>query len=142
MKRLLLALPLLALALAAAAPLSAQSAPKKDRHFITEEEVRGSSAQNVYDLVRNLRPQWLRTRGDNAVRGPRSAASPTQTPLGVDVPEIVVYMDGIRFGKDADLRGLSTGDIATLRFLDASSAGQRFGGAHPNGAILLTRRVP
>ena len=72
MKRLLLVLPLLFAALAAAgAPLAAQSdggPPKRDRNFISEEEVRASAVQNAYDLVRNLRPQWMRMRGENAVR--------------------------------------------------------------------------
>lgn len=144
MKRLLLVLPLLGLALAAAgAPLAAQSSTKKDRHFIAEEEVRASTAQNAYDLVRNLRPQWLRTRGDRTIRASRSS-SPVQGEdmVQLQAPEIIVYMDGIRFGKDGDLRGISTGDIGTLRFLDATSATQRFGTGHPHGAILLTRRTP
>ncbi|HEX2187815.1 MAG TPA: hypothetical protein VHG51_02895 [Longimicrobiaceae bacterium] len=142
MKRLLLALPLLALALAAAgAPLSAQSTAKKDRHFITEEEVRGASAQNAYDLVRALRPQWLRTRGDRTLRTTRTSV-PGEDVTQLSTPEIVVYMEGIRFGKQEDLRGISVADLGTLRFLDANSATQRFGTGHPNGAILLTRRTP
>ena len=143
MKRLLLALPLLLLALAVAgAPLSAQSSTKRDRNRITEEEVRGSSAQNVYDLVRTLRPQWLRTRGNKTMSTERASGADGQDYAQIATPEIIVYMDGIRFGKDADLRTLSASEIASLQFLDASSATQRFGTGHPHGAIVLTRRQP
>lgn len=143
MKRLLLAFPLLLLALVVAgAPLSAQSATRKDRNRITEEEVRGSSAQTVYDLVRNQRPQWLRTRGNKTMSTERAAGADGGEYAQLTTPEIIVYLDGIRFGKDADLRTLPVSDIATLQFLDASSATQRFGTGHPHGAILLTRRQP
>ena len=141
MKRQLLALPLLLLALALGwTPLSAQSQQKRDRYLISQEEVSASSAQNAYDLVRNLRPQWLRLRGDHTIRT-RTVTTPVGGEASVlETGEIIVYLDGVRYGKHEDLRGLPLGDIGTLRFLDASSATQRFGTGHSHGAILVTSR--
>ncbi len=149
MRRLLSTLALVLLAAAALGePLAAQQtdpAPppariRKDRHLITQEEVAQSAATNLHDLIRAARPMWLRMRA-----GARLQVTGTPAPGGalneLAPQEIFVYVDGVKFGNQESLRSLSTHDVGSLQFFDASSATQRWGTGHPNGAILINRKM-
>lgn len=141
MKHLLgiLALALVAVA-ALHAPLDAQKA-RKDRNRISEEEIHASSAANAYDLIRSVRSQWLRVRGQASLQTVRTTDPVSQQPMSTLAPqEIVVYVDGSRFGNQNELRSLSTHDLASLEYMDPSTATQRWGTGHPYGAILATRK--
>lgn len=130
---LLLALP------AFHAPLDAQKS-RGDRHRITLEEIHASPASNLYDAVRALRPAWLRTRGHSSLQ---LATVPGGRGDSISVPaasEIVVYVDGVRFGTQSSLRDLAPHDVAAMEYLDAGAATQRWGTGHPHGAILVSRR--
>ena len=62
--------PVLCLLMANACVMGGQiSPPERASAVITEEEVRGSSATNAYDLVAQVRPSWLRGRGASNLRG-------------------------------------------------------------------------
>jgi hypothetical protein len=111
-----------------------------DTSVITEEEVANSHAANAYDLVQSLRPRWLNIRGQSSLG--------TTTRRGIDggnvdvmvEQDIPIYLDGTRIGGVETLRNVSTRELARLERLNAGTATQRFGGGHPNGAILLSTR--
>lgn len=110
-------------------PLEAQGKSRiaRDRNKISTEEIRASSASNAYDLVRTLRPAWLRTRGYSSL---------VEMSTG---PEIKVYVEGVRQGNQEALRNISLHDVASLEFLDSNSATQRYGRDNTHGAIVIER---
>ena len=120
----------------------AQAKPKTDRSKITAEQIAARPASNVHDLIRSLRPNWFHVRGSATMQS-RDAVDPysgraVTVPLE---PVIVVYVDGIRFGVDENLKSMPTTDIALIERLDAVTATQRFGTNHEHGAIVITMRT-
>jgi hypothetical protein len=87
---------------------------------ISAEEIRVSAAANTHDLVRALRPAWLRK------------ALP-----GVTDP-IVVYLGGARIGGPEALHTLPTAGVASISYLDPGAAQYRFGTGHGNGVIQIS----
>lgn len=125
----------------ASLPLEAQNRSRRDRNRIDTEEIRTSSAPNAYDLVKTLRPAWLRTRGATSLQT-TAMADPTSATGSSAVavpPEILVYIDGVRFGTQDSLKDIGVSDVARLEFLDSSAATQRFGTGHSHGAIVIER---
>jgi hypothetical protein len=117
-------IPILVLLSACASAGSPSSAPP-DRNRITTDEIRASTVNNAFDLVRQLRPRWLSERGKMSFR--------TSNP-------VMLYVDDNRAGSASRLTEYALNDIAELRYLDAMSATQRFGIGHRAGAILLYLR--
>lgn len=112
----------------AAACASSGSSGSRDRNLISIEEISASQTSTAYDLVRQLRPHFLR------ISGPTSINSPS----GPEV--IVVYLDGARLGGPETLQNIPTTDVASIQFLNASRATTRYGTGHPHGAIVVTTR--
>jgi hypothetical protein len=107
-------------------PADSQQAqkPRRDRNVITAEEIAEKpSAQNAHDLIRNLRPQWLSSRG------------PTTIMMGE--VGVVVYRDGSKMGSAEELYTIPADQIQEMRFLSAGDATMRYGIDHPRGAIEL-----
>ena len=98
---------------------------RRDQKVIERAEVVESNQMNALDLVRTLRPQWLR---------PRGVASMTND------PEIMIYLDGVRAGGPAALSDIPAINIQSIRFYDAREAQFRFGVGHLHGAIDVTTR--
>lgn len=93
------------------------------------EEIQQSSAANAYDLVTQVRPNWLRGRGSSSFRSSR-----------VELP--VVYLDDRPQGQPEILRSFAIHSLAELRYLNATSATTRYGEGHAGGIIqvVLLRR--
>jgi len=91
-----------------------------DRDAIEASNVSGSA----YDLVRTLRPAWLRVRGKATLGYPR------------------VYVDGLRrSGRPVDvLGGISVRLVQRVQYLTTQEATARFGTGHEHGAILVETR--
>lgn len=89
---------------------------------LTRAEIDESTAENAYDAVRQLRPQYLRGRALVSVEYP-SASVP------------IVYVDGLFRGDLSSLRAILVHDIAEIQFIDASDATTRWGTGHPAGVI-------
>ncbi|HUR92329.1 MAG TPA: hypothetical protein VMY38_06615 [Gemmatimonadaceae bacterium] len=124
------------------ATAGAQARPRVDRSKITAEQIAARPASNVHDLIRSLRSNWFHVRGSATMQS-RDAVDPysgkaVTVPLE---PVIVVYVDGIRFGVDENLKSMPTTDIALIERLDAVTATQRFGTNHEHGAIVITMRT-
>ena len=118
------ALPLLfLLLLVACVARSRQTGPGSD--VLTAEEIASVPATNIYDVVRRLRPQWLRQRSAPTVRDPQ----PTRP---------VVYVDGVPQGSVGVLRDYRRENVIRMEFLGPSDATNRFGTGHSGGVILVT----
>jgi hypothetical protein len=90
---------------------------------ITLEEIENSHQPTLFDVVRALRPTWLR-----------------ETPTGVRVNAdagIAVYLDSQRAGSIDVLRQMPSTSASALRFYSASEAQSRFGLGNLHGAIQI-----
>lgn len=96
-----------------------------DRNFIAYEDIIANPATNAYDLIRSLRIHWLQGRGTKSFRNP-----------GASLP--MVYVNNSRHGNIETLSSVSTTNIKSIKFLNASDATIRFGLNHTGGAILIT----
>ena len=100
---------------------------------ITIDEISKSQSQNAHDAVRRLRPAFLAARG------------PT-TLLQRNERQLVVYLDGRRFGDVESLRTITTDGIFEIRYLSPNQAQQRWGMNHAGGVIHVVttsgRTVP
>lgn len=95
------------------------------RNYIFIDEIQNSAAMNAYDLIRTLRPLWLRERGPKSARS-GMASYP------------VVYVDGQRHGNINSLATLPAGNIVQIQYMNTGDATIRFGEGHSGGAILIT----
>jgi hypothetical protein len=82
--------------------------PDRNPYLITVGELEASQRMNVYEAVRDLRPNWLWQR-----RGRTG--------------EALVYLDERAVGTASSLRRFSTNVVAELRYLSANEAQLRFG---------------
>lgn len=105
---------------------SSGSSGSRDRNLITAEEIADSRASSTYDLVRSLRPHFLRTNAPMSLN-----------PGSGDVNDVVVYVDGTRMGDTGTLREVPTQDVSSIQFLSSSQATSRYGTGHPYGAIMV-----
>lgn len=98
---------------------------------ITREDLERSGAQNLYDAVSRLRPQWLR------VHGTRSFNMET---------EIVVYQNEMQLGGPDALRQIGIELAWELRYMDGTRAAATLpglgSGRHIAGAIIISTRPP
>jgi hypothetical protein len=106
-------------------PAASRGTTRETANVITREMIESTKEPNTYNLVRNLRPDWLRKRG---VRGGGAGA------------DVVVYLDGMRVGDPGYLQQIPTQDVKTIRHLSGPEADTRFGRGHEYGAILVSSR--
>ena len=102
-------------------------APSASRRVLLGDEIQAVPAANAYEAVSRLRPEWLRRRGQISIRDPGAG-------------EVVVYLDGVRFGGPGALRNIRAESVVHMEYLDASDATTRFGTGHGGGAILIRTR--
>ncbi|MCI0437071.1 MAG: hypothetical protein L0271_26035 [Gemmatimonadetes bacterium] len=93
---------------------------RTNTNTITTEELDAASVNTVYDVIQQLRPQFLRTR-------PGSGSA-------------VVYVDGARRGGTEELRRMDKSSVAEIRYVDGQEATMLYGTGHGGGAILVTSR--
>ena len=91
-----------------------------DREAVEASNVSGSA----YDLVRTLRPEWLRVRGRATLGYPR------------------IYVDGLRrSGRPEEALGsISVRLVQRVQYLSTQEATARFGTGHEHGALLVETR--
>lgn len=111
---------------------------------ITAEEIRASSARTVTELLRALRPLWLRSRGADVLRPdlPPVGDSPTSGAVLADDPRaasgVRVYLNGTLLGGLDALDQVSVLSIMGAQYIAAAAATLRWGAGNEDGAILLT----
>ncbi|SRR6266571_1831193 len=101
-------------------------APSQDRNLILLDELQRTSASNLFDAIRILRPQWLRQ-------------SPTIIRQGGE-GSVLVYLDGVQYGDPTSLRQISLLVVQEVRYLSASEAQGRYGTQDLHGVIAVTTR--
>ena len=89
---------------------------------ISHQEIVDQGPCSAWELVQNLRPIWLRKRGQTSF---------TQE------TDVVVYLDSTRMGYRDSLRQIDAHNIDYIEYMDARRATVRFGTGHVNGAILV-----
>ena len=97
------------------------------REVITRAELGGHEDLSAFEVVRRLRPTWLRYRGQAILTSPEREG-------------LRVYLDGSYFGDASTLGQLRVVAIEEIRFLDSRRATMRFGTGHSVGAIVVTTR--
>ena len=121
-----LALTLLATVVSSCRSAGAPASQLGDSDIITREEIEESTAATAYDLVLNLRPQWLRTRGISTLA------------QAAGEEDIIVYMNNARLGFRDAMRQVPLGAVQYLQFFSAREATHRWGAGHLHGAILIS----
>jgi hypothetical protein len=99
--------------------------------LITREEIEAANDPHAYDLIRRVRPRWLRAR--------------TQGSFGNPEPMFAnVYVNELRFGDLNSLQRLDIRSIERIEYVDALDATTRFGTGNVGGVInvVLRGRVP
>lgn len=93
---------------------------------IRREEIRerGKNDQSAMQLIRRLRPAWLRARGQKSLTDP-STTYP------------VVYIDEIRHGGLSTLHAIPSSEILSMQFIGMADATIRWGTGHPSGVINI-----
>jgi hypothetical protein len=111
-------------------------APPLPGRPITEEDIRRSSARSVTELIRRLRPQWLRSRGRDVLQ--LDSLHLGRDPLAAQ--GVRVYLNGSLFGGLDALDQVAVGALTGVAFLESTAAVLRYGTGNEDGAILLTTR--
>ncbi len=126
MKRRLLVAGL-AMLMAGCSWQNSRGTPSRNSTRISSDEIAAITAGTATDIVRQLRPNWLRSRG------------PVSTSRSV--PELpVVYIDDVRTGDPSTLDRIPSHNVSEIRFLTGRDATTRFGMDHGGGAILVTTK--
>ena len=99
----------------------------RDVLFDAEIQTNKTAGMTVYDLVSQLRPEYLRSRGTNSIR---DTAPPTA----------IVYLDGFKYGSLEQMKSMSADRVFQIQYLSAANAQTRFGLDHTGGAILITSK--
>jgi hypothetical protein len=115
------------LLLAACGSNPSQSGSSRTSNIITAEDIAGISAATATDIIRRLRPNWLRTRG------PVSISSG-----GPEVP--IIYIDEVRSSDPGALDRIPRQIITEIRFLAGRDASTLYGMDHGGGAIMVRTR--
>lgn len=102
-----------------------------NRDLLTRADLEERETSNLYDVVRTLRPGWLRTQ----VRSSGLTSLPTTGPI--------VYMDGQPFGEPEILRNISATSVESVTFLAASQAQNRYRMSDARPVLdVRSRRAP
>jgi hypothetical protein len=116
--------PALAALLIGCATGAAERGTRAQPNLITADEIAATNLSNALDIVQSLRPNWLRERGPVSIRNRQGS-------------EVVIYVDGTRFGGMETLRQVRASSVASMQYLNSSEATFRFGTNHVGGAIVI-----
>ena len=94
------------------------------RSVIPPEVIQDVSADNAYQIVRLLRPEWLNKRPPRYLGQIESEGLP-------------VYLDDFRYGDLESMRGIHADVIESIRFVPAAVAAARWGKDHHRGVIQI-----
>lgn len=97
------------------------------RDVISLEEIQAANVSTAEELVRRLRPEFLRGRGQSSVADP-------------EANQPVVYVDGVRAGGTDALRNIAASDVREIRYIGAADATTRYGTGHIGGVIEVRIR--
>ncbi len=90
---------------------SQPAAERGSSDLLTRQEIAAIPADNAFDAVQRLRPEFLRERATGFGNSERP----------------VVYINGIRQGGVEVLRSIAASSVSEIRYLSAASASTRYG---------------
>jgi hypothetical protein len=97
----------------------------QERSFISAAEIAPLRHRSAYDVIKRLRPEYLKMRGPTTIMNPAEF-------------EIGVYVDNMLLGGIRELRDLPAADVYEIRYLNAMNGATRHGAQHPSGVIEIT----
>lgn len=101
------------------------ASPRSRSTLITFEEMRQrGQTSNLYDLIQDLRPRWLRSRGPDTLLGQQG--------------QVQVHVDGNWIGSVEALRRLAAAGVTSIEWLPPLDASARYGLDHSHGAIVVS----
>ena len=113
----------------AADPIASAVRPRYRRELLTEQEIAATNVTtHAFDLVRRLRPEWLRNRG--SYNQPDNDGS----------REVQVWYNGRQMGNTEQLREISTSQVISIRWVDPIQARSMYGPGNGRGVISITGR--
>lgn len=120
--------------------------PRRNRSVLTAAEIADANVDNAFDLILNLRKEWLVTRGTNSwAESPRGQAEGFGATFQVDIrpgrDRIIVYLDDIRVGGVEDMKEISKDLLTRAEFIDARRATYLYGAGHSHGVIRLSSEM-
>jgi hypothetical protein len=113
---------------ASTASTATAPAGRPNPDVITAAEMAKSTGQNAYEIIKELRPRFLQSRGATAP----GAGAYSRQPL-----DPVVYFDERRLGSFDELSQIVVSQISEIRHFNSSEATARWGTGHSAGAILI-----
>jgi len=116
---------LIALAAACGASNRPPNSPPRggSGNSISASQIEAINAVTVYEAVEKLRPQWLRSRGEQSIMSPGGG--------------VVVYLNDTRYGDISSLRSLQANAAASILYYNAAAAQYRFGTGNTYGVIQV-----
>jgi hypothetical protein len=101
------------------------ASPRSQTSVVTFEEIqqRGQYS-NLYVLLQDLRPRWLRAQGPDSFMGSGGA--------------VQVVMDGNRMGSVDALKSLSPSGVTSIRFVAPIEAAAQYGLDYSHGAVVIS----
>lgn len=94
---------------------------------ITAEQIATTHESNAYDAINQIKPLWLKSRGQTSVNTGSS-------------PYASVFVDGQYFGDLASLRQIIAPQIKEVRYLNGPNAVTRYGMQYGSGVIEVSTR--
>lgn len=95
-------------------------------NVVTAEEIQRHGGQDLYGILRQLRPAWFRQAPTQMTRG------------GIYIDPVVIYVDGRRLGGPSNLSDIPVNVVLVARFFTASEAQGKFGLGNLQGAIEVS----
>jgi hypothetical protein len=127
-----LAVLFLSVACASGAPSETSTASvPSNRAMITEAEIPTTGTETAFDLIRRLRPEYLRIKPAQTYTGVRSPEAPPPT----------VVQNGQRFGNPEDLKAISASSLSMVRYYNIEEGKRKFGMQYGGGVIEIAYRT-
>ena len=97
------------------------------RNVITQDEIDASSASNVYDLIAQVRGDYLKDRGKVSIRTNQREKA-------------VVFLNDQEYGVLETMRNIPLGRVSEIRYYPGTDAVNRFGAQYGGGVVMLVSR--
>ena len=120
--------PILVILLLSACHWVPSSGHGTQRYVITQEEIDASTASNVYDLIAQLRADFLKDRGKVSIRMNQHEKA-------------VVFLNDQEYGILETMRNIPIGRISEVRYYPGTEAVNRFGAQYGGGVVMLISRI-
>lgn len=112
-----------AIAIACAPHATSGSSPSR-HNLLTTEELAPIGDLDLYDAIRRLRPNFLRSHGGQGVQS--------------GMTDVVLYVGNTRMPDIDQLHTILAKQVKEVAFLEPQQANARFGGNNAGGAIVVT----